>query len=445
MANRTSRDRVARQRAQVATRRRHARADDEQVVDDEPHRGRRWLIAVVGLAAVLAIAVVAALVTGGGDHADEPRSTLLTATPVDGASGPLTIDQTPTEYTLTYELVNADGADNVADTAPPADSRTYTTATETFQVRRPFASHIDNLDGAPPGGDLQQTIVSDLGLYATADAGAEAQQQVEAIMPGAAIGDWRLDAVLGDLVDDGVFVLGERRELLGRECQVYRTGAPLENYQLTKPTETTYTDLCIDAAGLLLEQVAVEDGALLEHLTATAVDTAPTLPADAFAITGSPPGLDDGAMVLTPIDGVPTDSSYWSFSQAPPGYSLQGRYTWQQHATDAASQGIGDDDGASTGDATTVVTSYVDVYTNGADVLVVLQGPTSVEPDSNADPTVDGTAPSLGEVTLQSKLTGTQLLAHPAQTPDWFVQVTATTSRNALMEATALLQPPTTS
>ena len=77
--------------------------------------------------------------------------------------------------------------------------------------------------------------------------------------------------------------------------------------------------------------------------------------------------------MLTPIDGVPSDMSYWSISQAPTGYTLQGRYTWQQNATDAASQGTGT--AATGGEPTTVVTSYVDVYTDGPDVLVVAAGP----------------------------------------------------------------------
>lgn len=262
-------------------------------------------------------------------------------------------------------------------------------------------------------------------------------------MPGAGIGDWRLDAILDDVVADGTFQLRERRSLLGRECQVYRTGSPLENYELTKPTDSTYTDVCIDASGLLLEQVAVDGGALLEHLTATAIDPAATLGADDFTITGTPAGLNDGGSLLSELSGAPTDPDYWSMSQPPTGYTLKGHYVWQQNATDPASQGTSA--GATDGAPTTVVTSYVDVYTSGPDVLVVLQGPTSVEPSSNADPTVDGTAPTLGEVTLQSKLTGTQLLAHPTQTPDWFVQVTSTTSRNTLMEMSALLQPPSSS
>lgn len=440
MANRNSRDRVARQRAQISVRRHNARPQDESVDDGRTHRGRRWVIAIVSVAAVLAVVIGVALVTGG--DTERPQSTLLTAEAVEGATDALAITAAPTAYTVSYELVTADDANNVADTTPDPETRTYTTSTETFRVRRPFSTHIANLSGPPPGGDLQQTIISDLGLYATSSAGDETQS-VEAILPGAGIGDWRLDATLGDLVDDGTFQLGERRTLLGRECQVYRTGSPLENYALTKPTDTTYADLCIDASGLLLEQVAVDQGALLEHLTATAVDTAPTLTNDDFAITGTPTSIDDGGSVLTPIDGVPSDASYWTMSQAPTGYTLQGRYTWQQAATDAASQGIGPD--ASTGEPTNVVTSYVDVYTSGPDVLVVLQGPTSVEPATDTDPGVDVSSSSLGKVTAESKLTGSQLVAHPAATPDWFVQVSSTTSRQQLLDMTALLQAPSPS
>jgi len=440
MANRTSRDRAARQRAQIATRSHNSRSP-EAAEPEPPRRGRGWLIAILATTAALAAIVVVALVVGGGNGSKQPESVLLTATPVEGASGALGITAPPADYAVTYELVTADDTGNVADTAPPPSSRTYSTATEAFKVRRPFATHIENLDGSPPGGDVQQTIISDFGRYATTAAGDD--QQVETILPGAGIGDWRLDAILDDVVEDGTFELRERRELLGRECQVYRTGSPLENYELTKPTASTYTDLCVDASGLLLEQVAVQDGALLEHLTATAVDVAPALTDADFAITGTPPGLADGGYELTPIDGVPTDQSYWSMSQPPTGYALQGRYLWQQNATDSSSQGTSTD--PSTGAATTVVPSYVDVYTNGSDVLVVVQGPTSVEPSSNTDPTIDATAPTLGEATLQSKLTGTQLLAHPAQTPDWFVQVTGTMPRNDLVEATAQLQPPSSS
>ena len=202
-----------------------------------PARDRRWLIAVLALTGVLGAAVLVALITGDDDTADRPQSTLLTATPVEGADGALAVDAVPTDYTITYELVNADGANNVADTAPPPEARTYTTSTETFRVRRPFATHIANLDGRPPGGEVQQTIISDLGLYATAVAGDE-EQQVETVLPGAGIGDWRLDAILGDLVDDGTFVA----RATGASCSAGSArctapASPLENYQLTKPTD----------------------------------------------------------------------------------------------------------------------------------------------------------------------------------------------------------------
>ena len=129
-------------------------------------------------------------------------------------------------------------------------------------------------------------------------------------------------------------------------------------------------------------------------------------------------------------------------SQPPTGYALQGRYPWQQNATGLVVAGHSTD--PSTGAAT-----------RGPELRGRVHqrlrrprrgpGPDVGRPSSNTDPTIDATAPTLGEATLQSKLTGTQLLAHPAQTPDWFVQVTGTMPRNDLVEATALLQPPSTS
>ena len=204
MANRTSRERAARQRAQIAVRRRsHQSRSPEAAEPEPPRRGRGWLIAILVTTAALAAIVVVALVVGGGDGPEQPESALLTATPVEGASGALGITAPPADYAVTYELVTADDTANVADTAPPPSSRTYSTATEAFKVRRPFDTHIENLDGSPPGGDVQQTIISDFGHSATMTAGDE--QQVETILPGAGIGDWRLDAILDDVVEDGTF------------------------------------------------------------------------------------------------------------------------------------------------------------------------------------------------------------------------------------------------
>jgi hypothetical protein len=448
MVNRNARDRNARQRAQVTTRRVNAHRGEP--LPQDPPRGRGWIIGVVLCSLVLVAVVVVALSHGNDSSSSAAPSTDLTATLLPDAQGPLQLGQVPAAYTVTYELQSSSSDDDPAATDAPtaptdgvpatAVSRTYTTSTEQFRVQRPFQTHIDSRTGAPPGGAAQWSIISDLGVSSSSTTGDESPS-VDTITPSAGIGDWRLDAVLDDLVADKTFVLRERRALLGRDCQVYRTGSPLENYSVTAPTAATYADVCIDASGLVLEQVAVSNGAVLEHLTATAVDVAPTLTDDDFAVTEPPATLAQGGMSLVLIDGPPTDASYWSFPTPPAGYTLLGRYTLSQNATDS---GTVSPTGDSTGDSTplgttTVVVSYVDVYKNGADTIVVLQGPTSVEPTADA-PGADATSTALGAVTVDSKLTGSQIVAHPTSTADWFVQVSGTVPRATLLAMTGAMQ-----
>ncbi|MEO5898693.1 MAG: hypothetical protein ABIR68_01015 [Ilumatobacteraceae bacterium] len=451
MANRSSRDRSARERSMITTRRVNAHRGEPSLED--PPRGRGWIIGVVLCSLVLVAVVVVALYHGRDSSSPAAPSTHLTASLVPEASGPLQLVQVPTAYSVTYELQssNSDDAADPADSptaldVPSTANRTYTTSTEQFRVQRPFQTHIDSKTGAPPGGDIQWSIVSDLGVSSSSTTGDETPS-VDTITPSAGIGDWRLDAVLDDLVADKTFVLRERRSLLGRDCQVYRTGSPLENYAVTAPTDTTYADVCIDASGLVLEQVAINGGAVLEHLTATAVDVAPTLTAADFTTSEAPATLAQGGMSLELIGGPPTDASYWGFSAPPDGYTLLGRYTLSQNATDSGTVSpTGDGTGDTTGDttplgATTVVISYVDVYKSGADTVVVLQGPTSVEPTADA-PGADATSTALGAVTIDSKLTGSQIVAHPASTQDWFVQVSGTVPRAALLMMTATMHNP---
>jgi hypothetical protein len=445
MANRTSRARLARQRAAVATRRVNAHRGEPP--PPEPRRGRGWVVGIVVCALVLAGIVAVALVNNKSSSSTTlAPSSAFVAAPVTDATGSLPLAVAPTAYTVTYELQSSDDSDDAASgtTVPEPEARTYTTSTEDFRVQRPFRTHIDSRTGEPPGGDVQWSIISDFGLSSSETTGDEAPS-IDSITPSAGIGDWRLDAVLADLIADKTFLPRERRTLLGRECQVYRTGAPLENYQISAPTDTTYADVCIDGSGLVLEQVAMEGGAVLEHLTATAIDLTPSLTDQDFAITGSPASLADGGTSLSPIGGPPDDDSFWGFATPPTGYQLQGHYTLQQNATDQSAvspTGATADTTSPTDIApTTVVTSYVDVYTSGANVIVVLQGPTSVEP-SDDNPGTDANSDALGKVTVESKLTGTQILAHPTTTPDWFVEVSGSVARADLLAITGSMHNP---
>src|SRR5690606_23900536 len=145
--------------------------------------------------------------------------------------------------------------------------------------------------------------------------------------PSAAIGDLRVDGVLDDLVRAGLFVPKERREVLGRECQVYRTGQALETLVLLAATDQNHADGCIDAGGLVLEQVAVIDGEAQVYQVAITVDTDPRLDDATFAVEGDRLTVDDGGSELEEIGPTtPPISGYWHFPSPPAGYEHVGRY-----------------------------------------------------------------------------------------------------------------------
>src|SRR5262249_52439756 len=141
-----------------------------------------------------------------------------------------------------------------------------------------------------------------------------------------------------DLVADRTFVPKERRVVLGRECQVYRTGEPLETLGVAAPTDLDYTDACIDSGGVLLEEMSVSSGNLVERLIATEVDDRTQPTDDTFAITGDPTPVDKGGSQLTGIDATtPPLDGYWRLDGPPQGYTLQGRYILQSPSNSGSS------------------------------------------------------------------------------------------------------------
>ena len=147
------------------------------------------------------------------DDTPPPAPLALTSELVEGATEALTVSAPPSTYRVVYRV------DTIGDGA---------TTTEEFTVERPFDSRIAAYQGEPPGGDLLWEATSNLGLYSTATSEDEAAAQVAQLAPATALGDFRLDATLADLVASGTFVAHEQRQLLGRTCQVYRTGSALE-------------------------------------------------------------------------------------------------------------------------------------------------------------------------------------------------------------------------
>jgi hypothetical protein len=343
-------------------------------------------------------------------------------------SSDFAVSSTPSAYRVVYRVDSYDQTGHVS------------TDTEVFDVRRPFDAAIEGKAGAPPGTSQQWKSVSNLGLYSDSSSGGNAQTYH--VLPQTALADLRLDATLGDLVKEGIFTPRERRRVLGRECQVYRTGAPLETFSTAKATATDYADACIDRSGLLLEEVSVVGGKLGGRMLATSADDAAT-PTDAtFAIPGPPAALADGGVELTTLDldKAPTPG-YWTLG-VPPGYQHKARYHLRQQKTPASSSTQAP--ATTQAPKPTIVESYVDVYVNGTKVITVQQGKKDAEqaPDAS-DPTAQkAMVGHLGSVDTRTGLTGNTLIAHPDAKVDWFVHVAGSVPEAQLEQFAATIHPP---
>ena len=222
--------------------------------------------------------------------------------------------------------------------------------------------------------------------------------------PTVALGDMRVAGSLEELVARGLFVPGDRHQALGRQCQVYRTGSPLQSLKITAPTDSDYSDACLTDAGLILEEVTVVDGELAQRLTATELEIDPVLDPAAFTIEGDRVGPDQGGVEVTEVDraAAPT-AGYWSLDAPPAGFTSQGRYLVQ------AAEGP----------------SHVDVYVRGTDVLTVRQGAPAAEPDmGGAGEARDVDLGPLGQGSVVISSIGTTVVAHPGA--EAFVHVAGT-------------------
>lgn len=400
-------------------------------------RVHRRLVAAI-LAAVLVVAIVGGVVVavGGGDDSDdggvadaatpdvEVRSS-LTAAVVRDEGEVLPITAPPAAYRITYRIESA-GATDVQ------------VRTEQVSVRRPFDAEVVAYAGDGTTAPVEIVVRSNQGLYADlTDADAP---DVGAGIPAAALGDLRFDGTLDDLVGADLFVPRERRTLLGRECQVYRTGRVVESLVVAAPTEHTYADVCIDAAGLVLEQVAFVDGRAIHYEVATSVEESPQFDADQFSIEGEPLDLEQGGVELVPLalDEPPT-SRHWAPSAAADSAVLGdhvARYLLRVAAEPEDDDVTDTTFGPRFGDG--AVETYVDVYVAGAGFVVVQQGPLRAQPSRDLSVGTDVDAGALGTARVAFGVTGHTLVA---TTDTWFVEITAPRSAADLAALAATFAP----
>lgn len=417
--SRPSATRTERRSAAVRRRREETSLRVSQARRAARRRRRQKVLAGLASVVVLAGAVAAYLVLRPDPVVPPPA---LRSAIVKEPGGVLPVTPGPATYRAMYRV-------EAYDTASP------TVSTEEISVRRPFDGRVVIHEGEPPGAAVQFDGRSTFGTYVNATEGGGAQ--VAGDSPTVALGDLRLDASLADLVADGTFVTRERRQALGRECQVYRTGSPLQSLRVAKATTTDYVDSCIDQTGLVLEEVTVKAGKAVQRLTATGITPGITYDAGNLDIQGTPVALDKGGATFTPLDaGAPAPTGAYRTLAAPPqGFEYRGRFqlvTADQTTPPTTAPGA-------TPPPADPVTSWGDVYVQGIDFVVVRQGPVTAEPSSSDATTaqsVDLGPLGAGRVLLGA--VGTSVVAHPS--PDGFVEITGTLASSRLQEIMRSLQ-----
>ena len=266
-----------------------------------------------------------------------------------------------------YHIVYAEGAPGAAQ------------GTEELWVRRPFESVDQTLSGPPPGGTLYVSTVSRLG-HQVLHAGPTAQAVLVNVPVTASPADVRLDAVYAAARDARLLEFRKDDAVAGRRCRVVRSAQSLRSTPL-RPLAggaRSYVDTCVDAAGLILREQVVRDGAVALSRTAVTVEIG-TAAADrgAYSATGAPIPNDQGGgsiARLTP-ESLPPGRT-WTLPRPPRGFSLRGRYVVVVPQPQASTSGPGGPAAAS-GTPTSRVITLEDVYVRGPDVIVVEQGGSS--------------------------------------------------------------------
>lgn len=300
---------------------------------------RRWL-------AVAAAVLTAAACSGSDEGIARNGSEVATGGTVD-------LGIPPSTYVVTYRVDERDG-----------DSVHTTTAR--LAVDRPFASRFTTSDGPPPGTDILTDRVSGFGVFAQRS-GTGAPVALTAA-PALAAGDVRADVLVPALLGAGAAERREQREVAGRRCQVYRLGGPITAGEVvpSKRGSLTYAEVCIDADGLVLEEITVEDGEPVARWLAVKVEAA--VDPELVVEGAEPVPVQQGGGSLRPVEpGSRSLGEFWELDGPPEGFERMGRY-----AVVPPRPG----DPADPNTRRQLVAAVTDVWRGGDDVVIVDQGGT---------------------------------------------------------------------
>lgn len=280
--------------------------------------------------------------TSSGDRA--PASTTSTAplppirrvgsTEVEPAT-PVVVGVGPDTYEVTYRVRLAGQRD----------------ATETIVVERPYRSRRTS--------PTERTATDFARLQVLPSSGAGS-----VLSPPPASVDPRPGLVVDRAVEEGLLEPREHRRVLGRTCRVYRTLRPVTSSTISAALPNQHTDICVDEAGLVLEEWQVNDGRAVQQRLATAIGAGgPVIPVtDAPTLTAT----QGGGSVLAADPSSEPPGRFFVLDAPPAGFTLRGRYS-----VIPPQPGLTDEQ-----ERRKAVASTVDVYERGADVLVVDRGGT---------------------------------------------------------------------
>lgn len=256
---------------------------------------------------LLAVAVVAVLLVRDGGGRDLRTGSVATGE----EPGLFPAPDPPERYRVDYRVEGLGGDDRVV-------------STDRLWVRRPFESRLESFDGAEVQGEPSSVQVGAFGaLRAEGDQDTEV---VVAVPPGPPASDTRVAAALAEAHDDGRFELRERREVLGRPCQVIRSATDLASGDLAPPGEENYADTCIDERGLVLEELLVVDGQALLRRVAVDLDLDPDLADVSFAGGEQTVSTEEGGGFLGETEPDSRAPGPFFEPTAPEGFDRLGRF-----------------------------------------------------------------------------------------------------------------------
>ena len=332
----------------------------------------------------MAIAVIVVLSTlvalalrpeGDDDIADEMLDRRGSESADDGGA-PLTIDDEPAAYRITYRVSRRGAGDR----------------TETITVVRPFWS-ASVTDTSEERWAFGRVFTKDGPVFA--------------VGPTLAGMDLRVAPALDDALDRRLLERREQRTVAGRRCQVYRASTTVVGGTLQPTIDVgEYADVCVDERGLLLEEWWVVDGDAIQQRIATEVEL--RVPDDfGTAWSGEPPSEsaeEGGGSILTLTPGSSPPGAPFFTAPAPPGDGFEHLGRFSVIPPQAAAFGDGEERGS-------IVASTADVWRRGIDIVVLdqggnLDGVAIYDPDPDNE-TVE--LPNLGTAELLVSLTGNEL------------------------------------